>query len=244
MRASVVQAGRQFIKALARVFGVDVVRQKNSPRLTLLGLRDRPIRTIIDVGANTGQFAREMRRMFPNSKIYSFEPLTGPFAHLDVWAKEQGGHVQTFNVALGDSSGEAKMNCHIEHTPSSSFLASTELILEQYPFTQAQQSVSVRLARLDDVLAGLDEPLEREVLVKLDVQGYEDRVLRGASATLSVVSACIVEVNIDTLYQGQADFLTLVAQLHDAGLSYAGNLSQSYAEDGHVAWFDAVFKRS
>ena len=234
---------RNLIKAGLQLIGLDLLRAKNSPRLTLLGLREMPIRSIIDVGANTGQFARDMRRFFPQATIFSFEPLPDPFMELDAWAATQGGHVRTFNLALGESSGEIPMHCHVDHTPSSSMLTATDLNAAYHPFIKAQRSCTVRIDRLDDVLSAVKTPLDQDLLLKLDVQGYEDRVLRGAPKTLRSASACVLEVGLDSLYEDQADLLTLVSLLSDAGFAYAGNLSQSYADDGHVIWLDAVFRK-
>lgn len=56
--------------------------------------------------------------------------------------------------------------------------------------------------------------------------------------------ACIAEVSLDKLYEGQAGFYKIVALLHELGFRYAGNLSQVYAKDGHVIYIDVVFIKS
>lgn len=226
------------------MLGMDIVRRKNSPALTLLGLRERSFGTIIDVGANSGQFARHMRGFFPEAKIYCYEPLPGPFVALNKWAISQSGYVHAFNIALGETSGEITMNCHVDHTPSSSLLKATKLNITHHPFMSTQRSQTVSITRLDDALAQTEALLEQDVLLKLDVQGYEEQVLKGATRVLQVVSACVLEVNLDALYEGQANFQTLVSLLSDAGLHYGGNLSQSYGDDGHVMWIDALFRRT
>ena len=55
--------------------------------------------------------------------------------------------------------------------------------------------------------------------------------------------ACILEINLDRLYEDQADFQDLVNLLHSIGYRYIGNLDQTYAEDGHVIFIDSVFIR-
>jgi hypothetical protein len=49
--------------------GLDVARLNKSPQYSLLGLRNLPIRTIIDGGANTGQFARMIEKVFPEANV-------------------------------------------------------------------------------------------------------------------------------------------------------------------------------
>jgi len=67
------------IKSFFNRIGFDFVRSKNSPNQTLLGLKYLPIRTVIDVGANIGQFGDYILQFFPSATIYSFEPLPEPF---------------------------------------------------------------------------------------------------------------------------------------------------------------------
>ncbi len=127
---------KKLAKHAAKAFGLDVVRLSHAPRHTLLGIRSWPIRTVIDVGANTGQFARYIRGMFPEARLYCFEPLPGPYLELRSWAEQCGQNaVITFNTALGDREGTTEMLFHVDHRPASSILPSTDLCVESYPLT-------------------------------------------------------------------------------------------------------------
>lgn len=220
------------------------MRLPNSPAYTLFGLRSRPIRTVIDVGANRGQFARYISGIFPQAKIYCFEPLPGPFQELESWAQQQGqGQVTAVNMALGEREGTTEMFLHADHSASSSLLASTELTATEFPQTKRQKIVSVKLTTLDGAYHELFNELEDDILIKLDVQGYEDRVIRGATVILGRAKACIVEVSLDSLYLNQATFESILVLLNGFDFCYAGNLHQNYAQDGRVIFFDALFKK-
>lgn len=223
------------------VLGFDLVRQTRRPEHSMLGVRSLDVRTVIDVGANEGQFASQATTLFPQARIFSFEPVPAPFRALSSWAASTGGRVTAMNLALGDSAGEIEMFQHSNFTASSSLLATTSACEDLFPQTSKQERIRVRISTLDDALAGHD--LARDVLVKLDVQGYEDRVIRGATRILSRASAVIVEVDVDPLYEGQASFKDLVASLDTCGLRFAGALEQIFGRDGHVIYFDAVFLR-
>src|SRR2546425_8783834 len=103
---------RKFAKALLRFGGIEVSRWSTAPKRTLLGVARFPIRSVVDVGANEGQFAKWIATFFPLAHIYAFEPLPGPYARLKAWADRRRLKVTTFNVALGDRATEIAMNIH------------------------------------------------------------------------------------------------------------------------------------
>lgn len=233
----------QSLKDTAALLGFHVVRNYQNPAHTLMGLKRFDIRTVLDVGANSGQFARYIRKHLPNATLHCFEPIPEVFGVLDAWARGQQGIIAT-QLALGAESGSAEMNVHSAHSSSSSLLATSPLSAELYPFTVSQTRISVRVDRLDDYVRRLERPLTNDILLKLDVQGFEAAVLRGAPVTLAEVRACIVEVSTVPLYDLQSTFKEIHDLMSATGLSYAGNFSQVYAADGRVLFLDAVFVRN
>ena len=232
------------IRKLFNIFGLDIIRARHSPRKTLLGLSARNISSVIDVGANEGQFGRSILDIFPGAHLYCFEPLAAPFQKLLAWSGSSSANVRCFNLAIGDVERTVEMHCHIHHSPSSSILASTAHGHEIYPQTASEIITNVKLTTLDTILGQEIESMPKPILLKLDVQGFEDRVLRGASKILEKCEVCLLEVCLDPLYEEQANFIELANLLFDAGFKYAGNLDQAYAMDGHVIYLDAVFVRS
>jgi hypothetical protein len=110
-----------------------------------------------------------------------------------------------------------------------------------YPAIKEQKSVMVRQTTLDHAIAEFNVVLGGKSLVKLDVQGFEDRVLQGGHETFTRASACILEVSIDQLYASQPQFKDLLLRLDGFQYRYVGNLDQTYANDGHCVFFDALF---
>jgi FkbM family methyltransferase len=197
--------------------GLDIVRLSNNPTYSLLGLNNLPIETVIDVGANTGQFAKMISSIFPKAHIYCFEPLAEPFAKLNKWADQCRGRVTVFNTALGESEHEVEMMAHLDHSPSSSFLKTTEICEAIYPFTQKQSAATVKLTTLDKALSQITNSFTPDILIKLDVQGYEDRVIKGGIEAFRKARACIIEINLDCLYENQADFQEILSLLYGLG---------------------------
>ncbi len=208
----------------------------------MLGITQLPIKTIVDVGANKGQFAQKTTLLFPDAKFYCFEPLLGPFQILERWSLNINANIEVFNLALGDERGKTDMNYHINHDLSSSILKSTELTSDIYPITKNQEIVSVNIDTLDDFFSDKVESIQADLLIKLDVQGFEDRVIKGGKKVFSIAKAVIIEVNIDSLYEGQASFNKLVVLLSDLGFDYAGNIEQAYSNQGKCIYLDALFK--
>jgi len=233
----------RLVKKTFNLFKLDISKLSKSPIHTLLGQSDLQINSIIDVGANEGQFAKYILKKYPDAHLYCFEPLTEPFERIKRWAKKQKGHIDLFNIALGDKEGSLEMFHHVEHSPSSSILRTTKTEETLYPFTRKQIIERVKMKTLDKVLLEFSGSLKPDILIKLDVQGYEDHVIKGSIETFRKAKACIMEVNLDHLYENQATFRDLINLLYNLGYSYAGNLLQAYAEDGHVIFIDALFLR-
>jgi len=231
------------LKETAARLGFHVVRNYQNPNHTLMGLKRFDFRTVLDVGANAGQFARFIRGHFPQATLHCFEPIPRAFQELSAWTS-QDGNAYAVQMALGDSAGSIDINLHSDHSTSSSVLSTSEHCQALFPFTARQEKISVPMGRLDDYIAALPSPLSPNVLLKLDVQGFETFVLRGAPRLMRSVTACIAEVSLDVLYVGQSRFSDIFRIATESGLEYAGNLSQMYGADGHVISFDAVFQRA
>ncbi len=233
---------KKIIRKSFNLFGYDVIRIEKNPQKTLLGLKNIPIKTILDIGANEGQFAEFILSFFPEANLYCFEPLSEPLKKLKLWAeKKENNKINIYNVALGEKEGGVEMFFHVGHSPSSSILKTTELNEKIYPFVKPQKIVKVKMTTLDQWLNDLPAPLTSEILIKLDVQGYEDRVIRGGMKTFKLAKACLLEVCLDKLYEEQANFENIVFLLNNLGYHYTGNLNQTYSEYGHVIYIDAVF---
>lgn len=228
--------------ALAK-FDIKMVRRSRLPLVSMLGVKEMPIRTVIDVGANEGQYAEYLSGVFPEASFYCFEPLPSMFAKLDPWARAQQTSITALKYAVGDSEGSAEMRYHSDHPASSSLLDATDFHREYVPASKQEEIFEVPLTTLDAVVGRGEVKIEGDLLIKLDVQGFEDRVIRGGPETFRRAAACVIEVCLESFYEGQATFPVLVAQLNELGLHYAGNLQQVPGADGRIVFLDALFLR-
>lgn len=231
------------IKWLLAKIGLSYEGRKRLPRNSLLGLNQIPFNIIIDVGANKGQFANSFSIFFPEAMIFSFEPLEEPFKYLSRLAKKTP-NITPVNAAIGDTDDELEMNWHTNHSASSSLLNTTDIVENHYPETKNQSKINVPVKKLDTAINELNISLKKPILIKLDVQGYENRVIIGGQNTFKLADAVIMEVMLKTLYEGQANFMELCSMMNNLGLKYAGNLHQVYSGNGEVLYIDAVFVRN
>jgi FkbM family methyltransferase len=182
------------------------------------------IRTIFDIGANEGYFSAHMRKCFPKAMIYAFEPLHDCFETLNQ-KMPSDTHFHSFNVALGEERRDAVINRSSSH-PSSSLLPMAGLHKKLYPGSAEHSAETIQVERLDDIMNNV--PFEAPALVKIDVQGFEASVIRGALKTLKGCKIVVVENSFVTLYEGQALFAEIHDLLHGLGYSYRGRSETHY----------------
>lgn len=181
------------------------------------------INTVIDIGANTGSFALEIHKILPRAKIYLFEPLEDCFRQLKENFKDLS-YFQLFNIALGDKKGDTIIY-HNEFPPCSSMLEGTEILREQLPFAQNVTKEVVKIDTLDNIAEKIT--LKENILIKMDVQGFEDRVIAGGRDVLKHSKLIIIETSFQEIYKGQPLFSNIYEVLiNDLNFAYVGNWEQ------------------
>jgi len=232
---------RKIIVKVVHSLGYDLYK---IPKVDFAGLDHLGIVTIIDIGANRGQFAQKAKSIFTDATIFCFEPTPTAFADLAQWARSQGQErVFAYNVALGDKREQKEFFLHADHTDSSSMLKTTQHYEQEFSFDKNRTSVKVEQYPLDQAIKELvKKDLQKEMLVKMDVQGYENLVIEGGRETLSAARACIIEIVNDPLYLGQPDFKKIFLLMDGLGFVYHGNFEQvKDHKDGHIVYYDAIF---
>jgi FkbM family methyltransferase len=199
----------------------------------------RPPRTILDVGANRGQFALFALRRFPRARLICFEPLAEPAAVLRRVVADHPG-VEVHEVALSAISGVQSMHL-TRKDDSSSLLPVTERQEAAFSGSAEVGRVDVSVRRLDDCVD--PATVARPCLLKIDVQGTELDVLRGGRGVLTCVDEAIVECSFVELYAGQALADDVIGELRAQGFRLRGFATPTYAPDGSPLQADLVFAR-
>ena len=225
------------IKKFLRSKGYDIIRYYSfyDSYLKPLG-----IKTVLDIGANTGEFSKEMRILFPEAEIYAFEPLKDCFEATKLkMAKDAKFHAM--NVALGETSGTSTIQRSSFH-PSSSLRTMAQLHKDLYPKSKDSFEEEIHIERLDDVMK--DISVVSPMFIKMDVQGFEDSVIRGGTETLKKASVLQVETSFVPLYENQPLFGDIHNQLTALGFSYRGTTAQHRnPNNGELLYQDSIFIR-
>ena len=133
------------------------------------------INTFVDVGANKGQFSLLVHYLFPKSKILAFEPLISEFRILKSIFKKKN-NITLFNLAVGKQKKSLNF-FQTKKEDSSSLLKPNKLQLRYFPNNYVENIIRVRMIKLKSFIKSLKKP----IFLKIDVQGYELEVLKGAN---------------------------------------------------------------
>jgi FkbM family methyltransferase len=224
------------VRGLFRRFGFDVVRYDEKhflERRRARVLSDLKVDLVADVGANSGQFGREIRAGGYRGSIVSFEPLPDAFAEL---VRRADRSWTCHGVALGDEDGEAVLN-RSENSWSSSLLQINDVHVGVAPEARYVGTEAVAVRTLDSFrLAG-------RIYLKVDAQGYEDRVLAGASETLESVVAVELELSLAPLYEGQVLWDMLLQRMTSDGFRVVGLSPELVDSSGAILQVNAIFAR-
>ncbi len=203
-------------------------------------LKLKPWRTIVDIGANKGQFALAAFAIHPSAALHSFEPLAGPAAKFErIFTGVP--NVCLHRCAIGPASTIATMNISARDDSSSLLPISGEQT-RLFPGTGAVGVETVQVRTLSEVLHR--EEVASPALLKLDVQGYEYPVLLGCEEMLSCFRGVYVECSLVELYTGQRLFSDIDVWLGSRGyrLTDIGDLTRD--AHGCVVQGDFLFESS
>jgi FkbM family methyltransferase len=228
---------------MLRRLGVDVVRypehHPGHKRARLLN--HYGVDQIFDVGASSGGYARELREFGYRGNIVSFEPLTEPYARLQATAALDARWTAV-NLALGAATTTAPMHV-AANSASSSLLPMNDAHRRAAPWAAYIGEQEVSVTRLDDIFHEYRQG--RVPFLKMDVQGYEEQVLEGATLSLRVVRGVQLEMSLVPLY-GHAWMLTeAVLYLEEAGFHLVSLEPGFYDhQTGQLLQADGIFMRS
>ena len=200
-----------------RVFGIDLIGYNlyhSNDKLLQKIIDHFEIRTILDIGANVGQYIEGVVRHGYKGQIYSFEPIPSVFQKLSRESKKYP-NVKTFNLGVGSKETEIMMNI-AENFASSSILNVGEVSLAAEPKTRTTHQEKIKITTIDSFFMN-NKPFHKEILLKLDIQGYELEALKGAMQSLPSIKLIQTEMSFTSLYDGAPLYDEVVTFLNQQG---------------------------
>src|SRR5262245_24882237 len=195
LRAMLARQGYLLLNCAVMPFGVSPFADMGR----LNGRWKRRMDTVFDVGANVGQFAAKAMKEVPDARIYSFEPHPGTFSRLQ--KAMVGKEISLHQLALGERSGSATL---YEYDDSGDLTQINSLVPDSR-FAVANglsaAEIEVPCATIDDFC--LQENIDHIGLLKIDTEGFDLFVLRGARRMLREGRVDFVYVEFNDLYPKQ-----------------------------------------
>ena len=225
--------------------GYDI--QRFTPELNPLARRKQIIEscridTMLDIGANAGQFALQTRSDIGYAgRILSFEPLSSAFKRLEAHARHDDAW-EVFNLALGDADGTAEINISA-NSYSSSLLAMLPSHARSAPASGYVGTEVINVKRLDAIFDDLCAQA-RHVYMKLDTQGFEEKVLQGARESLDRIDTIQMEMSLVPLYEGELLFPEMCGLMKEKGYTLIA-IENGFTDpsSGQLLQVDGIFHR-
>jgi FkbM family methyltransferase len=182
---------------------------------------DFSINLVLDVGANTGQFAQKLRASY-KGELISFEPVSTAFDSL-AKTTSYDSRWKSYKLALGSQNSTQRINVS-DYTDFSSFLKTNEYCRSHFgagSIRVAEEVVSVR--RLDEVLEEVVQDFNnKRIFLKMDTQGYDLEVFKGLGNKLKYVVALQSEVSVIPIYKEMPHWTECISFYERAGFGVTG----------------------
>lgn len=237
---------KYLIKKFINFLGYAIVKL-NTPKQTRVELSPKAkllkgncrVNKVVDIGANEGQFALDASLAFTEAKFFCFEPLNDVFLRLSANVCSNK-NITLYNVGLGAKNGVEYFNRN-EYSPSSSILEMNDIHKDNFDFARNTTIEQVVIKCLDDYRVEIKPDMQ--TLVKIDVQGYEDKVLDGGTVFLQDAGYILIEMSFRELYQGQKLYNDIYYRLMELGFEYMGCVDQLLSPvNSEILQADSLFR--
>lgn len=200
------------------------------------------INFVLDVGANTGQYAANLRQAGYKGEILSFEPLNEAFSLLKKHT-QQDKHWKAEQIGLGNFDGESMINVS-ENSVSSSILNIRKEHVEAVPESKYISQEKITICKLDSIFNKY-ELNGKNYFLKIDTQGFEKEVIDGAIQSLGKITGIQVEMSLVQLYEGESVYDDLKKLIESFGFElYSIEPGFSDPDSGKLMQIDGIFFRN
>jgi len=197
------------------------------------------IDTLLDIGANIGQYALKMRNLGYKKKIISFEPLNSAFEILKKSAeRDKNWIVNNYGLGNEDSTGVINIS---GNSDSSSILEMLPTLSESAPGLKYIGKQEIVIKKLDTIFTSFVKS-EDSVMLKIDTQGFEKNVIEGALQSLKQIRVIQLEMSIVPLYKNEMLFKEMITYIENQGFQlYSLENGHFNRNTGQLLQVDGIF---
>lgn len=213
---------KELFKNILKKFDYRLVKiSKNKNSIDILNdlIIDHNINLVLDLGANEGQFAKSLRKNDYVNEIISFEPVEAVYKKLIKNSLKDNKWEVYERCCLGEFDGIAEINVS-SYSPSSSILDFSFLHTDAKSSATMIEKEKVKIIKLDTVAETINH-IGKNILLKIDTQGYEGQILEGGSKFLNNVKIIFCELSIYEVYKGQSLFQDIIKTLENYNFKLA-----------------------
>lgn len=203
---------KKFINKFLKCFDRKLIKISKNPDFAILlvnFMNFYKINYVLDIGANIGQFAISIRNAGYKKNILSFEPINQVYNKLIINSSKDELWSVYKRCCVGEKNKKITFNVS-KNLVSSSVLKVNTQHIENEKNSESSKKIKVNMITLDSFFNKKKKLLNFNILLKLDVQGYELNVLKGIKKNIKNISAILCEVSLDRLYFNQPLWLDLV----------------------------------
>lgn len=233
------------LNRLCRAFGYELKKHYKIATPTAMdaiinAINHYQIDLVLDVGANVGQFGKEIRAAGYLGDLHSFEPVKKTYIDLEA-ASYNDCNWHTHQTALGASA--ANQNIHVMGASDlSSFHLPSNFGKDRFKGFQSAYQEEVEVRTIDQFIES-NELGNRKILLKMDTQGYDLEVLKGATNSLKHIVSIQSEISFQPLYEGMPHYLETLETLEKYGYSAAAMSTVGKSKDLSIIEMDCLFIR-
>jgi len=225
----------KLVKSILSKLGIEVHKKRaigfNSSYLSQIC---QP-RTVIDVGVGHGTYP--LYEAFPKAHFILIEPLNEYADSIEKIITRYDCEIHF--KAVGETECKLEINVDTVNFLKSSFADRTSLTKTRNPLKKRIVEVTTL-----DTIYSQSPTIDGPILLKIDTEGHELSVLKGARLLLQMVDVVIVEVSIDKRFEHGYEFEEIIFFMNENGFNVFSFLKLTYPKIGvRQTYADVVFKR-
>ena len=180
------------------------------------------IKTVVDVGTYHGHVSKSLHHLFPNAKIFMFDPID---ENIQIILKSlKSKNIIINKIAHSNKTGKTTFYIN-DYIPSSSILEVEKESQKKFPYMAKMCKVNVKTTTLDSYFK--NKKLEDMIFLKMDTQGAEKFILNGGKQFLKNVSIIHIETFFDSMYKNQGLFNDIYDILVKLGFKYMSTAKEA-----------------